>query len=414
VNDTGPKSQPEIAPQYATLAAFNITFITMVGSSALAMSLAVLAPMLMAAAEMPPAAFGWISGAVGLGSVWLYMANSAFTVPLGPIKALMVAVVIAMAGAALIATGFYTMMIVGACLIGFALATATPAGSQILADNTPPASRSRMFSFRQAGVPLGGVIAGIGASVLATHFGWRLTLVAFVALVLATSIPLLLAPSHFNARRPLSPFRLGALFALSNSRQPFLTIATIPGLGLISLGSIGFATVQGVLNTFFVTFLANGLGYDLKLAGLLYAVNQATSVTGRIVLGFVGDWIGSPRPVLVGLAALSAASALAIALIRSGWSIPALITIAVFSGLSVATWNGLFAAEVASLAPERVSEASAGSTFFVFGTYVVTPPVAGLVITWFGYRAAFAMAAVCVAISGVVLALGWRGKMRGS
>jgi hypothetical protein len=71
VNDTGPKSQPEIAPQYATLAAFNIAFITMVGSSALAMSLAVLAPMLMAAAEMSAAAFGWISGAVGLGSVWL-------------------------------------------------------------------------------------------------------------------------------------------------------------------------------------------------------------------------------------------------------------------------------------------------------------------------------------------------------
>ena len=222
------------------------------------------------------------------------------------------------------------------------------------------------------------------------------------------------SPSHFNERRPRSRFRLGALFALSNLRQPFLTVATIPGLNLLALASIGFATVQGVLNTFFVTFLANGLGYDLKLAGFLYAMNQATSVTGRIVLGFVADWAGSPRPVLVGLAALSAASALTIALIGSGWSMPALIAIAVFSGLSVATWNALFVAEVAALAPERVSEASAGSTFFVFGTYVVTPPVASLVITWFGYRAAFAMTAVFVAISGVVLAFGWRGKMRGS
>ena len=92
----------------------------------------------------------------------------------------------------------------------------------------------------------------------------------FVALVLATSIPLLLAPSHFNERRPRSPFRLGTLFALSNWRQPFLIIAAIPGLSLISLARIGFATVQGVLNTFFVTYLTNGLGYDLKLAGLIY------------------------------------------------------------------------------------------------------------------------------------------------
>ena len=37
---------------------------------------------------MPPAAYGRITGAAGLGSVWLYMANSAFTVPLGPVRAL--------------------------------------------------------------------------------------------------------------------------------------------------------------------------------------------------------------------------------------------------------------------------------------------------------------------------------------
>ena len=411
MNDVLARSQPERAPQYATLTAFSIALITMVGSSALVMTLAVLAPLFMATAEMPPAAFGWISGAAGFGAVWLYSANSAFTVPLGPIRASMVATVIAMAGAALIASGFYAMMIVGACLIGFANATATPAGSQILADNTPPASRNRMFSLRQAGVPLGGVFAGVGASLFATQFGWRLALAAFVVLVLATNIPLLLAPSHFNERRPRPPFRFNALFALSNLRQPFLTIVSIPGLRLISLASIGFAVVQGVLNTYFVIYLTNGLGYDLKLAGLLYAVNQAISVAGRIVLGFVGDWIGSPRPALVGLAALSAASSLAIAFVGSGWSMPALIAIAVFAGLSVATWNGLFAAEVASLAPERVSEASAGSTFFVFGTYVITPPIAGLVITWFGYSAAFAIAAVCVAISGVFLAFGWRGKM---
>ena len=77
---------------------------------------------------MPPAAFGWISGASGLGSVWLYMANSAFTVPLGPVRALMVAALVATAGAALIMSGSYALMIAGAILIGFAYATTTPAG----------------------------------------------------------------------------------------------------------------------------------------------------------------------------------------------------------------------------------------------------------------------------------------------
>lgn len=411
MSDGGSGETAKQAPKYATLAAFNVTFTTLAGSAALSLVLAVLAPMMMAAAEMPPAAFGWISGAAGLGSVWLYMANSAFTVPLGPVKAMMWATLVAVAGAALIASGFYALMIGGAILIGFAYATMTPAASQILADNTPPARRARIFSFRQAGVPLGGAIAGVGGSMLATLFGWRLALAAFVVFLLATSIPLLLAPPHFNESRPRTRFRFGALFALSNLRQPFLTIATIPGLSLLSLASIGFATVQGVLNAFFVTFLANGLGYDLKLAGLLYALNQATSAVGRILFGFIADWAGS-RPVLCAMSLMSAGSALAIAFMGSGWSMPALVAVAVFSGLSVATWNGLFVAEVAALAPERVSEAAAGSTFFVFGTYVVMPPLAGIIITWFGFRAAFGMAAICVAIAGIALMIGWRGRMR--
>ena len=413
VSDRRPNPSAESAPQYATLKAFNVALITLVGSSTLALSLAVLAPMMMATAEMPPAAFGWISGASGLGSVWLYMANSAFTVPLGPIRALMVAALVATAGAALIMSGSYALMIAGAILIGFAYATTTPAGSQILADNTPPSKRNRIFSLRQTGVPLGGVIAGVAGSALAAQYGWRGALGVFVVFLLVASSILFLAPRHFNESRPRTAFRFGKLFALANLRQPFLTLASIPGLRIIALASIGFASVQGVLNAFFVTFLANGLGYDLKLAGLLFALNQALSVAGRVVYGFIADAFGSPRPVLCGLSVLSAASAIAIACLGSGWSMAALIAVAAFSGISVATWNGLFMAEVAGLAPERASEASAGSTFFVFATYVVIPPIAGVVITWFGYRAAFVMAAVCVAIAGVVLAIGWRGKMRG-
>ena len=101
-------------------------------------------------------------------------------------------------------------------------------------------------------------------------------------------------------------------------------------------------------------------------------------------------------------------------LARRGLVDAALIVVAVGSGLSVATWNGLWIAEVAALSPGRVSEATAGATFFLFGTYVVVPPVAGLVIAWFGYRAAFGMVAACVLLTGIALVIGWRGQMRRS
>ena len=400
------------APVFATLAAFNVVFISLIGAATLMLSLGVLAPMMMASAGMPPAAYGLLAGASGLGSVWLYTANSAFTLPLGPVRALIAGVAIGVTGAALLATGWYPLMVAGALLIGFSYATTGPPGSQILAENTPPHVRNRMFSFRQAGVPLGGAIAGIAGSALATVYGWRVALAAIVVFLLAASVPLLLAPRRFNGT-PQVRFRFGALFALSNLRQPFATIAAIPGLRLVALGSIGFATVQGTLNAFFVTYLANGLGYDLKLAGFLYALNQLTSVAGRVIFGLVADWVGSTRLVLCWLAVMSSVSAIAIASIGADWSTTALATVAILSGLSVATWNGLWVAEVAALAPGRVSEATAGATFFLFGTYVVVPPVAGLIISWFGYRAAFGVAAICVLIAGSALALSWRGRMRG-
>jgi len=412
VNENRPTSDAG-TPAYATLAAFNVVFISLIGASTLMLSLGVLAPMMMASAGMPPAAYGLLAGASGLGSVWLYTANSAFTLPLGPVRALIAGVAIGVTGAVLIATGFYALMIVGALLVGFAYATTAPAGSQILAENTPPRVRNRMFSFRQAGVPLGGAIAGIAGSAIAAQYGWRVALAAIVVFLLAASIPLLLAPRRFNGPADRARFRPAALFALSNLRQPFATIATIPGLRLVALGSIGFATVQGTLNAFFVTYLANGLGYDLKLAGFLYALNQLTSVAGRVIFGLVADWVRSTRLVLCWLAVMSSASAIAIASIGADWSTPALVIVAMVSGLSVATWNGLWIAEVAALSPGRVSEATAGATFFLFGTYVVVPPLAGLVITAFGYRAAFVMAAVCVMIGGAALVIGWRGKMRG-
>lgn len=411
MNDTRSTSDTGTPPT-ATLAAFNVVFISLIGASTLMLSLGVLAPMMMASAGMPPAAYGLLAGASGLGSVWLYTANSAFTLPLGPVRALIAGVAIGVTGAALLATGSYVLMIAGALLIGFAYATTGPAGSQVLAENTPARVRNRMFSFRQAGVPLGGAIAGIAGSAIAAQYGWRIALAAIVVFLLVTSIPLLLAPRRFNGPTERARFRPAALFALSNLRQPFLTIAAIPGLRLVALGSIGFATVQGTLNAFFVTHLANGLGYDLKLAGFLYALNQLTSVAGRVIFGLVADWVRSTRLVLCWLAAMSSASAIAIASIGADWSLPALAAVAIASGLSVATWNGLWVAEVAALSPGRVSEATAGATFFLFATYVVIPPIAGLMITAFGYRAAFVMAAVCVAIGGATLAMSWRGKMR--
>jgi MFS family permease len=372
-------------------------------------TLPVFAPKLMQAAGMPPEAFGWVGGAVGLGSVWLYIANNAFTVALGPVRAWLVAALIAIAGSALTLIGLYPTMLLGAVCLGFAYATATPAGAQILADHTPRAYRGSLFSLRQAGVPLGGVIAGAVGSWLIVVYGWRSAFAIMAACGVGLCSILLLAPRQYNESRPRHPFRLGRLFHLSNVLIPFRVVAATPGLQRLSAACIGFAAVQGATTAFFVTFMTAGLGFSLTFAGTLYAMLLAASVAGRIVLGFVADWFGSPRPVLSALAVLSVISSLLIAAMSAEWSTPLVFPIVLFVGFSISTWNGLYLAEIAILAPDSVSEATAATTFFVFSTYMITPPIAGLIISLFGYRAVFLVTA-CVAVSSAVILFTGRRK----
>lgn len=389
----------------APLLAFTLATLPLIGLATLQVTLPILAPVLMAAIGRPPAAYGWVAGAVGLGSVILYISNSAFTPVLGPVRALLAGTAVAVLGAALVIVGSLPLMLLGGLLIGFGYGTTTPAGSQIMADHTPREWRGTLFSMRQAGVPLGGVIAGLSCAALVAHLGWRSAVAAMGGLCAALALPLLRAPRAFNDSRPRAQFLLSRFLSPANVIAPFRIVRSIPGLARMAAACIGFAVVQGAVNAFAVSYLHAGLGLSLELAGMLFAVQQGASVAGRVVLGPLADWIGSPRPVLIALACGSATAAALMGSLIATWPVITLIAASFFIGFMVSTWNGLYLAEVANLAPpERVSEATAATTFFVFTTYMATPPLAGLSIARFGFRPTFLGVAAAALVGGIVLA----------
>ena len=112
-----------------------------------------------------------------------------------------------------------------------------------------------------------------------------------------------------------------------------------------------------------------------------------------------------PRVAIVGGSMGGCCAAIALATLDASWPAAAHYAVLVFMGLTVATWNGLWLAEIAAMAPDNVSEATASATFFVFGTYMVTPPLMGLVIKTWGYRPAFLLAAAFVAAALAILSL---------
>jgi MFS family permease len=67
-----------------------------------------------------------------------------------------------------------------AILVGFGYAISAPAGSIILAANTPKKFWGTLFSLRMAGVPAGGAFAGLAVAAIVVQYDWRISLVALV------------------------------------------------------------------------------------------------------------------------------------------------------------------------------------------------------------------------------------------
>lgn len=366
----------------------------------------VLAPLLTAAAGRPPEAYGWLGGAMGLGSVWFYVANGTITPALGPLRTLRAGLLVAITGLALVLTAWWPAMIAGGVLIGFGYATTTPAGSQILADFTPRPMWGTLFSLRQAGVPAGGIAAGAIGTFLVAHIGWRGAIEVVMGLLLLVALGLLLVPRRYNETRPLVAFAPGELVNPASIARPFWVVRGVAGLP--SLVGVGFCLgfVHATVTSFFVLYLNVGLGVPLPVAASLFAILQAFAIAGRILFGLLADRIGSPLPVLKILAPLSASSALMLSYFSADWGGGGQLLAAIVIGLTVGTWNGLYLAEVARLAPAHaVSEATASAGFFGFFAYMLAPPMVGWLATTVGYGATFRLVSLAAVAAFVILLL---------
>lgn len=369
-------------------------------------ALPVLAPLLMAVAGRPPEDYGWVGGALGLGAMWFYVTNGVVTPALGPLRTLRAGILVAICGLALVLTGHWGGILAGAMLIGYGYATTTPAGSQILADFTPRALWGTLFSVRQAGVPVGGIAAGLLGAFLASGHDWRLAIEVLMAMLALVGLGLLLVPRRFNAARPLQRFRFFQLFNLRLVAGPFRAVRRIPNLATVVAAGVGLSFVHSAVTSFFVIYLKTGLGFSLSAAAGLFALLQGTAIVGRVGFGMLADRLGSPLRVLQLLAPLSSASALILSQFSAGWPEWLQILAVLMIGMTVGTWNGLYLAEIARLAPpDGVSEATAGSAFFSFFAYMLGPPLVGFLATTIGYRPTFACMAMFALFSAAVLAL---------
>lgn len=365
------------------------------------LTLPVMAPAVEQATGVSAAYVGVYVAIVYVGAICASLSGGAAVARWGAIRVSQGGLLLCAAGLALCAAPSLAAMAVGAFLIGLGYGPITPASSHLLARTTPVHRMSLVFSVKQTGVPLGGVLAGAIVPGLTEAIGWQAALLLAAAANLACAVmaqPLRAElDADRDARRPL---------ALGNLAQPVRMVLAHPALRMLAGCSFVFSMAQLSLTTYLVTYLHTTLAYTLVAAGLALSVAQTGGIAGRVLWGWVADrWAGARR-MLTALALLMALSALATAALQSDTHRLLVLAVLVVFGASAIGWNGVYLAEVARQAPPgQASVATGGTLSITFFGVVLGPPVFGALVGLLGtYRASFALLAVPTLLCAVVLA----------
>ncbi len=387
-----------MAPAYSAGvrgAALPVTTFVQAASSAAVIGPTVAAPLLLQQLQLGPAAVGVFVALVYLGAMFATQIGAFVVLRWGPIRASQAALACSMGGLLLLATPQLAVVTLGALLIGVGYGPITPASSQMLSRTTDPRHYSLVFSIKQTGVPLGGVVAGLMVPPLVGLGGTAGALCGMALLCLVAAVSAAPLAHELDRERDR-----GAPWP--SPRQvlaPTRFVATHSVLRAVALCSFIFSMVQVSLTSYMVSFLTRDLRWTLVAAGAALAASQVAGVVARVVWGFVSDrWLG-PRRMLLGLALGMAACGLLMPLLVPASPVPLVVTLLCVFGATAVGWNGVYLATVARVAPAgQAGTATAGTLFFTFFGVVIGPPVFGAAGTELGaLGAAFALLALPLA-----------------
>jgi MFS family permease len=351
----------------------------------------VMAPVAGPALGFSPAAVGYYIAATYLGSMLGSAAAGGWVARFGPIRVSQAGLLLAFVGLAMAASAWPPLVMAGGFVVGLGYGPTTPASSAILVRAAPPSSFSLVFSIKQTGVPAGGALAGALVPVLILAAGWQWGAVAIGACCLALAIAIGATRRRYD--RDLDP---QAPVSLRSAIAPVRLVLADRRLRELCVTGVVYGGVQITLVTYLVTFLVESFAMSLVLAGLVMAVAQVASVTGRVIWGVLADRVLKRRTMLGLLGVGMGISALLALAAGPDWPRWLLFVYASAFGATAVGWNGVYLAEVARLAPEgRASAATGGALFFTFLGVVVTPPLFNAVLAIAGsYAVAYSVFAV--------------------
>lgn len=306
----------------------------------------VAAPEVAEALSVSPALIGVFVALTSVSSLVTTMTCNPFIVRYGGLRMSQVGLVLMAVGIAAAAVGSLSFFVVSALVTGCGTSLSTPASSQILHRYAPPRYAPLVFSIKQTGVPVGSMMAGFLIPFFILNFGWQVgfLVISLMCLVLAV----MLQPSRGEFDRDRQP---GYDLSPKSAKTTFLTVMGMQGLRRLAIATFAFVGLQSVFMAFFVTYLVDGLGHPLTVAGPVFSTAMATAIFARIFWGWVGSRLDTPRMVLAALGISMGIASAALACYTSEWPIWLMTGAASLFCATAVSWHGVLLAEVARLSP---------------------------------------------------------------
>ncbi|MBP7065317.1 MFS transporter [Ferrovibrio sp.] len=400
-----PQSEAGALPTWPVLAA---TTGTQSFTTLCALGLSAVAPRAAASLDVGPALVGYQVAIVYTGAMLTSLIGGNIVRRFGPTRASQIALWVSALGCACSAFGTLWSLALGALIMGSGYGFTNPAASLLLSRVPAGGRMNLIFSIKQCGVPIGGMLAGLLLPPVTLAFDWRAAML--LCALLASGLSLMLQPVRraWDGQRQTD----APIFA-----RPFDGLRLIwnhPILRWLALASLAYSAVQLSVTGFLVTYLVAEVNFTLLAAGSMLAIVQIAGACGRLAWGMLADRLRSGLLVLIINGAVAVLAALATAAIAPDWPWLAIAAAAGSFGFCAIGWNGVFIAVIARQVPvAQVGHATGGTLSITYAGVLLGPSVFAALHDKAGmsYGTAYALMAVATLI-GIGLLIQGRRNIR--
>jgi fucose permease len=258
-----------------------------------ALGLSAVAPRAAEALDVGPALVGYQVSIVYFGAMTTSLIGGNMVRRFGPARASQIALWLAALGCLCSALGTLPSLAIGALIMGAGYGFTNPAASLLLSRVPAGGRMNLIFSIKQCGVPIGGMLAGLLLPPITLAINWQAGMIVCGLLALGLSLLLQQVRGNWDAERE----NTAAIFA--RPFDGFILIWHHPILRWLGLASLAYSAVQLSVTGFLVTYLVAEVNFTLLAAGSMLAVVQIAGACGRLAWGMLADRLRSGLLVLI-------------------------------------------------------------------------------------------------------------------